>query len=56
MAKINGNEIRPADVIEHQDKPAVLENAIRVLVPPFIHAGEKILIDTTELTYLRRAD
>jgi elongation factor P len=37
-------------------KPAVLENGIRVLVPPFIHAGEKILIDTTELTYLRRAD
>jgi elongation factor P len=37
-------------------KPAVLENGIRVLMPPFIHAGEKILIDTTELTYLRRAD
>ncbi len=37
-------------------KPAVLENGIRVLVPPFIQAGEKILVDTTELTYLRRAD
>jgi elongation factor P len=37
-------------------KPAILENGIRILVPPFIGAGEKVLVDTNELTYLRRAD
>jgi elongation factor P len=37
-------------------KPAILENGIRVLVPPFIEAGERILVDTNEITYLRRAD
>ena len=37
-------------------KPAVLENGVRVMVPPFIEAGEKILVDTNEITYLRRAD
>ena len=37
-------------------KPAVLENGIRVLVPPFISAGEKVIIDTNEITYVRRAD
>ncbi len=37
-------------------KPAVLENGIRVLVPPFIASGERIVVDTNELTYLRRAD
>ncbi len=37
-------------------KPAVLENGVRVLVPPFIAAGERIVVDTGELTYLRRAD
>jgi len=37
-------------------KPAVLENGVRVLVPPFITAGEKIVVDTNEITYLRRAD
>jgi elongation factor P len=37
-------------------KPAVLENGIRVLVPPFISAGERIIVDTNEITYLRRAD
>lgn len=37
-------------------KPAVLENGVRVLVPPFIAAGERIVVETTEVTYLRRAD
>ncbi|MCC2111745.1 MAG: elongation factor P [Hyphomicrobiales bacterium] len=37
-------------------KPAVLENGVRVLVPPFITAGEKIMVDTNEITYFRRAD
>jgi elongation factor P len=37
-------------------KPALLENGIRVLVPPFIDSGERIVVDTNELTYMRRAD
>lgn len=37
-------------------KPAVLENGIRVLVPPFITTGEKIIVDTNEIIYIRRAD
>ncbi len=37
-------------------KPAVLENGIRIMVPPFIAAGEKVVVDTNELTYVRRAD
>jgi len=37
-------------------KPAILENGVRVMVPPFITAGERIIVDTNELTYIRRAD
>ncbi|WP_088343471.1 MULTISPECIES: elongation factor P [Rhodomicrobium] len=37
-------------------KPAMLENGVRVMVPPFITAGEKVIIDTTEMTYIRRAE
>ncbi|MGD9866586.1 MAG: elongation factor P [Hyphomicrobiales bacterium] len=37
-------------------KPAVLENGARVMVPPFISTGENIVVDTNELTYIRRAD
>jgi elongation factor P len=37
-------------------KPAILENGVRVMVPPFITAGEKIIVDTNELTYVKRAE
>ena len=37
-------------------KPAIMENGIRVMVPPFIESGERILVDTNEITYIRRAD
>lgn len=37
-------------------KPAKLENGLRVLVPPFIGVGEKIIVDTNETTYIRRAE
>jgi len=37
-------------------KPAILENGIRILVPPFIESGERIVVDTNDITYLRRAD
>ncbi|MDX1716940.1 MAG: elongation factor P, partial [Anderseniella sp.] len=36
-------------------KPAVMENGLKVMVPPFIAAGEKIIVDTSEVTYVRRA-
>ena len=36
-------------------KPALLENGLKVMVPPFIAAGEKIIVDTNEVTYVRRA-
>ncbi|MEZ5839274.1 MAG: elongation factor P [Hyphomicrobiales bacterium] len=37
-------------------KPAVCDNGVRVMVPPFITAGERIIVDTNEITYIRRAD
>jgi len=37
-------------------KPATLENGVKVMVPPFVSSGEKIIVDTEEVTYLRRAD
>ncbi len=37
-------------------KPAMLENGVRVMVPPFITTGERIVVDTNEITYVKRAD
>jgi elongation factor P len=36
-------------------KPAILENGVRVMVPPFIPAGETIVVDTTTMEYVERA-
>jgi len=38
------------------NKPAILENGIRVMVPPFVEAGDKIVVETNEVAYLKRAD
>ena len=35
-------------------KPAILENGGRIMVPPFINTGDKIMIDIKELKYLER--
>jgi elongation factor P len=37
-------------------KPAKLENGLRLMVPPFITAGEKVVVDTNEVAYVRRAE
>ncbi|WP_137388197.1 elongation factor P [Rhodoligotrophos defluvii] len=37
-------------------KPAVLENGLRIMVPPFITSGERVVVDTNEVAYVRRAD
>ncbi len=36
-------------------KPAILENGVRIMVPPFIPAGETIVVDTSTLEYIERA-
>ncbi len=37
-------------------KPATLENGVRVMVPPFIGVGTRIVVDTYEREYVRRAE
>ena len=37
-------------------KPAVLDNGVKVLVPPHITAGTKIVVDVYNRDYVRRAD
>lgn len=36
-------------------KPAILDNGVRTMVPPFINAGDKIVVGTAEATYVERA-
>jgi len=35
-------------------KPAILENGLSIQVPPFIEAGDKIVVDTRNLEYVKK--
>ena len=35
-------------------KPATLENGINIMVPPFIEPGDKIILDTRSLEYVKK--
>jgi elongation factor P len=35
-------------------KPATLENGINITVPPFINSGDKIVLDTRTLEYIKK--
>lgn len=37
-------------------KPAILDNGLRVMIPPYMSAGEKIVVNTSTLEYVKRAD
>jgi len=35
-------------------KPAILENGIKIMVPPFINSDDKIVLDTRTLEYVKK--
>lgn len=37
-------------------KPAICEGGVRITVPPFVGVGERVVVQTADSTYLRRAD
>lgn len=36
------------------NKPAILENGVRIMVPPFIEAGNKVVVRTADSEYMER--
>ncbi len=36
-------------------KPAILDNGIRIMVPPFVNHGDKVVVNTEDDTYIERA-
>jgi elongation factor P len=56
LAIIEADPVVKGQTAASSYKPAVMENGVRVMVPPFIESGERILVDTNEISYIRRAD
>jgi elongation factor P len=36
-------------------KPAMLSNGVKTMVPPFVTAGEKVVVKTEDASYVERA-
>lgn len=36
-------------------KPAILDNGVKIMVPPFVGQGEKVVVDTVSMEYSERA-
>ena len=53
---IEADPVVKGQTVSSSYKPAVLDNGVRVMVPPFITAGERIVVDTNEVTYVKRAE
>lgn len=37
-------------------KPAIATNNVRIMVPPFINAGDRVVVATADSTYVKRAE
>lgn len=37
------------------NKPAVLDNGVRVMVPPFLNVGDRVIVRTSDSEYIERA-
>jgi elongation factor P len=60
-AKVTLEVIETEPVVKGQTaassyKPAVLSNGVRTTVPPFIGVGEKIVVNTEDGSYVKRAE
>ncbi len=55
MAVVEADPVVKGQTASSSYKPAKLENGLKILVPPFIAQGEKIVVNTTDISYVERA-
>ena len=55
MEVVEAEAVVKAQTAASSYKPAVLENGVRIMVPPHIEAGTKIVVNPSDVTYVERA-
>ncbi|MEO5374805.1 MAG: elongation factor P [Alphaproteobacteria bacterium] len=55
MAVVEADAVVKGQTASSSYKPGVLENGLRVMIPPFIEAGTRIVVNTADCTYVERA-
>ena len=53
--KINSTDVAlKGQTVSSSYKPAILENGIKIQVPPFIESGDEIIVDTRTIEYVKK--
>ena len=53
--EINNTDVAlKGQTVSSSYKPAVLDNGIKIQVPPFIESGDKIIVDTRTIEYVKK--
>lgn len=55
MTLVEADPVVKGQTASSSYKPAKLENGLKILVPPFIAEGEKIVVNTGDCSYVERA-
>jgi len=55
LAVVEADAVVKGQTASSSYKPAILENGVKVMVPPHITTGTRIVVNTTDATYVERA-
>ena len=55
MRIVEADPVTKGQTASSSYKPAKLENGVRVMVPPHIESGTRIVVNTTDNSYVERA-
>lgn len=55
MAVVEADPVVKGQTASASYKPAILENGIRVMVPPHVTTGTRIVVNTSDRSYIERA-
>ncbi len=53
--KINSTDVAlKGQTVSSSYKPAILDNGIKIQVPPFVESGDEIIVDTRSIEYVKK--
>ena len=55
MAVVEADPVVKGQTAASSYKPGKLENGLRVMIPPFVETGTRIVVNTADCTYVERA-
>ncbi|MBF0094649.1 MAG: elongation factor P [Alphaproteobacteria bacterium] len=55
MAVVEADAVVKGQTASSSYKPGLLENGLRVMIPPFVEAGTRIVVNTSDCSYVERA-